>query len=247
MHQISPKLSINAFASDGAYLLTKVLVLILFVSIFLTTSFSQDVTVKVTTNPKEIKKILSKEGEGVRRNRAFFDEDDRCRGLLQAREWLKAEASCRLAITLVEKLPSEHVLERSSARTSLGIALLWQRKTQEAIPLFKTALAIRLPSAGESDADTADIYSLLGNSYGALSDIQTSRSYFEKAEISYRSAFTSIGDDGDDIRFSYPRRLKNSLQAHYHFVRGAGLSDEAEKLQIRMAQVEKEFAKYLVN
>ncbi len=223
MQNSTPKISIGAFASGASrsgHPVTRVLVLISFFLLGLTTSYSQTVTVRAITNPKEIKAILAKEGEGVRINKAFFDEDARCRGFLQAREWQKAEASCRIAITLVEKLPSEHVLERSSARTSLGIALLWQRKTQEAIPLFKMALATRLPRAGESDADTADIYALLGNSYGAVGDMQTARSYFEKAEISYRSAFISIGDDGDDIRFSYPRRLKNALQAHYHFVRG---------------------------
>ncbi len=247
MYPISPRTLINAFASDNAYPRAEVLVLILLGLSFVANAFSQDVTVKVTTNPKEIKKILAKEGEATRINRAFFAEDDRCRAFLKSREWLKAEASCRLAITLVEKLPAEHVLERASARTSLGYALLWQRKTQDAIELFKKALEIRLPSSGDSDADTADIYSLLGNSYGALGDVQSSRAHFEKAEMSYRAAFISIGDDGDEIRFSYPRRMKSSLEAHYHFVRAAGLSDEAEKLQIRIAQVEKEFAKYLVN
>lgn len=207
--------------------------------------FAQEVTVKATTNPKEINAILAKEREAGRINRAFFEEDDRCRELLKLREWPKAESSCRLAVALVEKLPAEHVLERSSARVSLAVALLWHRKTSEAIPLLKRSLEIRIPKAGEADADTADIYAILGSAYGSTGEVQTARLYFEKAESSYRAAFLDIGDDCDGMRFSYPRRMKNALEAHYELVKTAGTATEAEKLRARLAEVESEFAKYL--
>lgn len=243
------RLKILLSVTDGALrssvlAIRKVLLLILVLLSGLA-AYSQEVTVKATTNPKEIKAILAKEREATRINRAFFDEQDKCRSFLKAREFQKAEASCRFAVSLVEKLPSEHVLERSSARTYLGIALLSQGKTQAAIPLLKKSLEIRIPEAGESDADTADIYSWLATAYGLLGEVQSARSYFEKAESSYRGAFVVIGDDCDGMRFSYPRRMKAALEAHYHVVKVAGLVDEADKLRLKLADVEKEFASYL--
>lgn len=208
-------------------------------------SFSQEVTVTATTNPREIEKILRKEREEGRINRAFFSEQDRCRAFLKASEWLKAESSCRLAISLAEKLPANHLLERSSARASLGIALLLQRRPKEAIPLFDRAVEIRETYSSEPDADTADVYTFLGHAYRLSNDIQSARGFYDKAERMYRAAFVSIGDDSDEIRFSYPRRLRNALRSHYELLKSAGLVEEAEQLRLRLAEVEKEFAKYL--
>lgn len=211
----------------------------------LTASYAQEVTVSATTNKKEIEAILKKGREEARVNRAFFTEHDTCRGLLKAREWAKAESSCRLAISLAEKLPKEHVLERSSARGSLAIALLWQRNAEEAILLLNKSLEIRKTVSDDSDADMGDLYFLLGQAYSLSNDIQTARSYFERAERTYRSAFVEIGDDW--FRVSYSRRLQNAVEAHYNLVKSAGLVNEAEKLESRLAEVKKEFAKYLVN
>lgn len=111
--------------------------------------------------------------------------------------------------------------------------------------MFKRSIDIRLSRAGEADADTADIYSWLGTAYGLLGEVQSARSYFEKAESSYRAAFNEIGDDCDGIRFSYPRRMKTSLEIHYSVVKSAGLVDEAEILRSRLVDLEKEFVGYL--
>lgn len=225
----------------------KVLLSIFIIVLWSAACFSQDVTVTATVNPKEVKAILAKEQEATRINRAYFDEEDKCRSFLKERDLQKAETSCREAVSLVEKLPSEHVLERSSARTNLGIALILLRKASEAIPLFKKSLEIRIPRAGESDADTADIYAWLATAYGISGEVQLARSNFEKAESSYRSAFIDIGDDCDGMRFSYPRRMKTALEAHYNVVVLAGLTDEAKRLRTKLAGVEKEFASYLVD
>src|SRR5688500_177740 len=101
------------------------LILIFLFLLSVSASYSQKVTVKATTNKKEVESILRKEREEGRVNRAFFDEHDRCRAFLKAREWVRAESSCKVAISWVEKLPKEHVLERSSVRETLAIALLW--------------------------------------------------------------------------------------------------------------------------
>ena len=222
---------------------------LLFLTILLLSSatigLSQKVTVKATTDKKEVAAILANDREKNRANKSYFDEDEKCRSLLKARDWRGAETSCSRAVSLVEKLPAEHVLERSSSRADLAIALLEQGKPNEAILLLEKSVEIRIPRAGEADADTADLYFLLGGAYGLLSDVPTARSFYEKAENSYRAAFKEIGEDGDDIRFSYPRRMKRALQAHFELVKSAGLTEETEVLRARLADCEKTFAKYL--
>lgn len=220
-------------------------VIIIIILLGLTASYSQEVTVRATTNKKEVEAILKKEQEEARVNRAFFTEHDRCRGLLRQQEWVKAEASCRAAITLVENLPKEHVLERSSVRATLAIAMLWQRRPEEAVLLLDRSLEIRKTVSDDTDADTGDLYFLLGQTHSLLNNMKAARSYYEKAESTYRAAFVEIGDD--DFRVSYSRRLRNTVETHYNLVKSAGLVNEAEKLQVRLVQVEKEFAKYLIN
>ncbi|MEQ1763112.1 MAG: tetratricopeptide repeat protein, partial [Pyrinomonadaceae bacterium] len=133
-------------------------------------SIAQEVTVKATTNRKEVESILTKGREEGRINRAFFDEHDRCRELLGKREFVKAEASCRTAIVYVEKLPKEHVLERSGVRATLALAVLWQKRPEEAIVLLNRALEIRKTVSDDSDADTGDLYYLLGQAHGLSND-----------------------------------------------------------------------------
>ncbi len=226
-----------------AKLLRTTLVLGFIIVSNLTVAYSQKVTVKATTDKKEIAAILAKEREETRINQAYFAEHDRCRDFLRVQEWAKAESSCRAAITLVEKLPKEHLLERSSVRESLAIALLWQRRPEEAIGLLERSLEISKSILHDSDAEKGDVYLLLGHAYRSLNDIDHARSYYERAEKTYRLAFVQIGND--EIRFPYGARIKNIVEAHYNLVKSAGLVDDAEKLRIRLAQVEKEFPQYL--
>jgi tetratricopeptide (TPR) repeat protein len=204
---------------------------------------AQQVTVTATTDKKEVAALLAKEREASRINQAYFSEDHRCRDFLNAREWAKAESSCRAAVLLAEKLPKEHVLERSSIRGSLAIALLWQGRSEEAVSLLNKSLEISKPILDDTDAEKGDIYLWLGHAHRLRKDTQTARDYYERAERTYRSAFVKIGDD--ELRFPYGRRIRNIVEAHLDLVTAAGLVNETEKLQMRLADVEKEFAKYL--
>ncbi len=219
------------------------LVLIVALVLSALTVSAQSVEVSATTDPKKVKEILARERQGSEENAAYFAEDERCRGFLRASEWTKAEASCRKAILLVEKLPKEHTLSKSSARKYLAVALLWQQNLKEAIGLLEKSLEIGRSVIDDSDAETGDIYFLMGQAYHLSKDVSAARSYYEKAEKTYRTAFSKIGDD--EIRFPYGRRIWNIVEAHYSLVKSAGLGHEAEKLKDRLAQVKKEFAKYL--
>lgn len=220
------------------------LVLIVALVLSALTVSAQSVEVSVATDPKKVKEILAKERQKSEENSAFFAEDERCRGFLRASEWTKAEASCRKAILLVEKLPKEHTLSKSSARKYLAVALLWQQNFGEAIELLEKSLEIGRPVIDDSDAETGDIYFLMGQAYHLSKNVSAARSYYEKAEKTYRTAFAEIGDDY--FRFPYARKIKNIVEAHHHVLKSAGLADEAEKMRIHLAEMEREFARYLV-
>ncbi len=207
-------------------------------------AYSQSVEVTATTNPAKVNAILKQERQKSEANRAYFAEDEKCRGLIRSHDWVNAEASCRTAILLVEKLPKEHILERSSARKALGVVQIWQRKPREAIVLFEKSLEIGKQVLDDSDAETGEIYFLKAQAYHRSKDVSMARSFYEKAEKTYRTAFIEIGDD--EFRFPYGRAIRNIVEAHYLLLGSAGLAEEAEKLKTRLSQVEKDFAKYLV-
>ena len=223
----------------------KPLISIFIILLVVTASYSQEVTVRATTNKKEVARILRDGREESRINQAFFVEHDRCRGLLRAKEWVKAESSCRVAVTNAERLPKEHVLERSSVRASLALALLWQQRYEEAILLLNKSVELRNTVSDDPDADTADLYYLLGQAHFLANEVETAIVNFDRAETVYRAAFVEMDDE--TLRASYCRRLRNAMNTHYEALKNSRLVSEAEKVRLRLVQVENDFAKYLVD
>jgi tetratricopeptide (TPR) repeat protein len=204
---------------------------------------TQTVDVRVVTSKKEAAAILKKAQEETRANRAYFTEDEKCRNLIKSREWVKAELSCRTAITLVEKLPKQHVLERSSARLALAVALLWQRKIGEAIPLINASIDIGKSVIDDSDAEMGERYFLLGQAYHLLGTVDDAAKYYTRAESTYRTAFKEMGDS--DIRGFYPKPIVNILEAHLALLQNAGRTEAAATIEKRLAATRIEFAEFL--
>ena len=205
--------------------------------------YSQSVDVKVVTSKKEINALLKKNQDGLRINKAYFAQDKNCRKLIGERELVKAEASCRLAISLVEKLPKEQILERSSARVSLAVTLLWQRKIEEAILLINKSIEIGKPVIDDSDAEMGERYFLLGQAYHIQSNVSEAAKYYTRAENTYRTAFKEMGDS--DIRGFYPKPIINILKAHLVLLENAGDAESAAVVEKRLAATKIEFAEFL--
>ncbi len=205
--------------------------------------YAQTVDVTVTTDKRQVEAILKKQREATRINQAYFAEDEKCRLLLKASDWAKAEASCRLAITLVEKLPKEHVLERSSSRLALAIALLFQRKADEAITLLNVSLEIGKPILDDTDAETGERYLFLGHAHRLVGDFEASAKFYTKAETTYRTAFRDIGDS--ELRRPYARSIISVLQAHVSLIQTSGNESAASLVEKRLADAKNEFGEYL--
>lgn len=211
----------------------------------ITAVYSQKVDVKATTDRKEVEALLKKEREKARINRAFFDEHDKCRSFLRTGEWVKAELSCRLAVSRVEKLPKEHTLERSSARVSLATALLWLQKTDEAILLLNESLEIDNATRNDSGVETGEIYFLMAQAYQVKSDVTKAAEFYNKAEATVRSAFIDMGSDEGGLRVRYPKLIQNIMAGHIVLLEDNKLHERADAMRRRKTDFEKEFAKYL--
>jgi tetratricopeptide (TPR) repeat protein len=211
----------------------------------LTVVYSQEVEVKATTDKKEVETILKKGRKDSEINRAFFDEHDKCRSFIRTSEWAKAESSCRLAVSRVEKLPKEHTNERSWVRVSLATALLGLHKTDEAILLFNESLEISKATRNDSAVETGEVYFLMAQAYHVKRDVAKAAEFYGKAEATVRAAFVEMGSDEGGLRLRYPRLIQNILDAHIVLLEDNELHERAEVMRRRKTDFEKEFAKYL--
>jgi tetratricopeptide (TPR) repeat protein len=201
--------------------------------------------VEVPTSKREAEILLKKSREEARANKLYFAEDEKCRNLIRARNFAQAEISCRLAISLAEKLPKDRYLERSSAHLALAVVLLWQAKAEQAIPLLNRSLEIAKPFMDDTNAEMGERYFFLGQANHQLGKINEAKQYYDRAENTYRTAFREMGDS--DIRELYPKPIVSILQAHLVLLNDAGLKEEAAKIEKRLAETKIEFAKFLEN
>ena len=211
----------------------------------LQTVYSQTVDVTVTTNPKKIDAILKKNQEETKANKLYYSEEERCRNLINARTFGEAELSCNLAISLVDKLPADQGLAKSSSRVALAVVMLWQKKPNEAISLLNTSFELAKSIIDDTDAETGERYFLMGQAYHLLANVDEAKKYYNKAENTYRTAFKEMGDS--DIREFYPKPIINILTAHLLLLKNAGLNDDAARVEKRLATTKIEFAEFLKN
>ena len=205
----------------------------------------QTVDVKATTDPKKINTLLRKIDDETKANKAYYAEEKKCRTLISQGDFAEAERSCRQAILLVEKLPTDQALAKSSSRVALAVVMLCQQKSAEAIALLNTSLELGKPIIDDTDAETGERYFLLGQAYHQLANIDEAKRFYLKAENTYRTAFKEMGDS--DIRAFYPRPIINILASHLLLLRNAGLTDDAARIEKRLAETKIQFAEFLKN
>jgi hypothetical protein len=73
---------------------------------------------------------------------AFFPAEDKCRQLVNEQNYSDGEKACSEAVDLSNKLPSDAILERSTAQSLLGNALILEGKTDESLLHYQEALRL---------------------------------------------------------------------------------------------------------
>lgn len=210
----------------------------------LTLLFFASVTVcsgQIVTDQKEAERIYRESILETKNNKAYFAEYEKCRRLLNEKSYAQAEVSCRHSVTLAEKLPESRYLERHSAYKTLGLALIRQRKTQEAISFLEKSLEVSKPNLDDTNSETGEVYFLLGQANHLIENVELASGFYTKAENTFRSAFQEI----DELRIPYARAIKNILETHIILMEDAKLREEGEKIKKRLTDFGLEFAKYL--
>ncbi len=202
---------------------------------------------QVVTDQKEAERIYKESVQESKVSKQYFAEIEECRNLLRREKYVQAEIGCRLAISTAEKFPKSRYMEKHSAYKALGVALLWQRKAQEAISYFDKSLEVGKPNLDDSTAETGEIYFLLGQSNHFLGKLKLAEGFYTKAESVYRSAFKIMKDiDSDEFLLKpYGKSIVNILKAHLILLESGGMKDEAAQIEKRLTETALEFAKYL--
>lgn len=171
-------------------------------------------------------------------NDDYFKREDECRNLLKAQKYPEAEASCKSAVELAERLPSERQNERRTANELVGEALLYEKKFGDALSFFKSELAISEASLKSTDAELGYAYHHVALGYHATGDPQKAQSYYEKAESTLRAAREHM--EGDFFKNQYAKAIQSVLRDYIVLLQQTGQQDAAAQAQKRADAIAEE-------
>jgi tetratricopeptide (TPR) repeat protein len=161
----------------------------------------------------------------------FIGRQEECKGLLKAGEYGKAQVSCSSLVELAEKLPKERHLEKMSAFELAGHAMLYQKKFDAALSLFRNELAIGEASLRSTDAELGYAYHHVGLAYYSLGNFHEALYFYQKSEFTLRAAREHI--DSEPLKNQYAKDIKGVLREYIVILRQAGQGDAASQAQGR--------------
>lgn len=171
-------------------------------------------------------------------NDDYFKREDECRNLLKAQNYGEAEASCKSAVELAEKLPSERQNERRTANELVGEALLYEKKFTEALSFFQRELANGKASLKPTDAELGYAYHHVALGYYGTGDLQKAQSYYEQSEGTLRAAREHM--DGEFFKSQYAKDIQGVLREYIALLRQTGQEDAVAKAQKRADAIAEE-------
>jgi TonB family protein len=160
----------------------------------------------------------------------YFKQDEKCRGLVQAKQYQEAESSCRAAVELVEKLPTERRNERRVAYEFLGHSLFSQGKFSDAVSLYRQELTVAQQSLRQYEAELGYAYRDVARGLHATGDLKEARSNYELAENTLEEAHDHI--ESEFLKNKYSETLKSVLRDYALLLRQSGdtaAADAAEQ------------------
>ncbi|HJQ69517.1 MAG TPA: tetratricopeptide repeat protein [Blastocatellia bacterium] len=169
-------------------------------------------------------------------SKMFFEQQDKCRGLLRAQNWKEAEPVCKAAARLAEQLPGDRALEKMGAYQLLGHVFLRQQRYQEALNNYSRAYEFARSQLTEKNAELGELYGYMAIAHHGLNELDKAREFYRKAEKSLQLAYAAMACDNCDeevekIRQEYIKRLKDLLEYHLVAAEQAGAAAEVEEIK----------------
>ena len=168
---------------------------------------------------------MSQEESAVRNK--FFPVENECRSLLNKDQYTAAETKCREAVEISNQLPTEVVLERSSARSLLANSIFLQKRFEESVPIYEEALKLDLGYLKPDDADLASDYWNLGRACAMTGQLNRADGLYATAVSTFEAAIHAL----PEMKQNYAGRLKRSLNEYAQLKELEGQNDKGAELR----------------
>jgi tetratricopeptide (TPR) repeat protein len=169
----------------------------------------------------------------------YFEEKRKCSDLTKGQKWKEAEAMCRTAVQIADRLSEDRSLEKMGANELLGYVLVGQKRYPEAIAYYNRALNVVGLRLTEEDAELGRLYGHLAIAHHLMRDLDKARELYKKAEMIYQLAHATIGrgdsdEWGNRMKQQYMTSLRKLLEYHLMAAEDAGATSEAEEIRSLM-------------
>jgi TonB family protein len=161
----------------------------------------------------------------------FYSSDQECRKLVRDGKYADAEQRCRQAVELSNQLPTDLILERSTARAMLANSIFLQNRFTEAIPIYEDALALDKGYLKANDADLATDYANLGRAYAMTGALAKADGLYSTSVSTFEAAIGNL----PSMKENYTSRLKRTLNEYAELKEGQGQKEAAEQLRKKAA------------
>ncbi len=153
-------------------------------------------------------------------NNEYFKQEDQCRSLIHSRQYEQAEATCKSAVDLAERLPPERALERTEAYGNTGNALLGQQKFAEALGYFRREATLDEKVLKPIDAELGYGYHHLALALYATGDLKQALDYYDR---SIKTLELALGQKSmQEFQGQYLKSLKKILLEYAQVLRQNG-------------------------
>ncbi len=150
----------------------------------------------------------------------YFKAEEKCRDLLQRRQYSDAEPVCTPLVQLAGKLPEQRRLERVTAYQYAGHSEFGQKKFADALGLYKQEVAIAETALKPTDAELAYAYRDVARALHGTGDLQQAKTYYERSVKTLETAHDHI--ESEFLKNKYSRTLKSVLRDYAALLRQSG-------------------------
>ena len=172
-------------------------------------------------------------------NQRYFHLEDECRKRLRENDGDAAIVTCKGTLDAVQTLPPERQLERVTAWSLYGRALVSVLKMPEALAAYQQALAIANSFLHSDDAE-------LGYAYFHVADVEHFLGHLQDAQLNFDLAVSSLDrarlrKGATDFEINeYSVSLEHILQAYVALLQQTSQTDKSAKMQEKAEAVSKE-------
>jgi hypothetical protein len=186
--------------------------------------------IEIPVYPNISKKAYDLDREMMRQ---YFQEEAKCRDLMNASKWQQAEEVCKANLSIVKKLANYRAFQKMRAYQMVSISMLNRDKHKDALVYLNQALKFAKAVASESDPELAELLVMIGLTHSRMGNMGKARGFYEKGEKILQLAFDRPWSL--DYKDRFVLQLKKALQYHISAAEADGAAKEAALLKTRLA------------